>query len=162
MSIPYEDNQLNMIVLLPHKVEGLKEVEKVLTSARLNEWRNKMKVTNVEFLLPKFKFTSSFKLGKVLTAMGMGVAFTDNADFSGMSTKEDLKISEVIHKAFVEVNEKGTEAAAATAVIMDKVESKELPPVQVFRADRPFVFLIQETRTGSILFASRVANPLPQ
>jgi serpin B len=161
VSLPYENGQLNMIVLLPRTAEGLKDLEKQLTSARLNEWLGKMTTNRVNVDLPKFKFTSQFKMKQVLSEMGMKQAFTNGADFSGMTTKEPLKISEVIHKAFVDVHEAGTEAAAATAVIMVKAGSAKIDPPQIqnFRADRPFVFLIQEARTGSVLFVGRVANP---
>ena len=100
--------------------------------------------------LPKFKMTSEFMLKDVLSEMGMPMAFdAAKADFSGMTTASKLFISDVVHKAFVDVNEEGTEAAAATAVVM---EYMSLPLPATFRADHPFVFLIRDNRTGSILF----------
>jgi serpin B len=106
--------------------------------------------------LPKFKMSSEFKLKEVLSNMGMPVAFRDGvADFSGINSKERLALSEVVHKTFVDVNEEGTEAAAATAVIG---ATRGGPPS--FRANHPFIFLIRDTQSGSILFLGRVVNPL--
>jgi serpin B len=107
--------------------------------------------------MPKFEFDSSFSLKKVLTEMGMPVAFSANADFSGMTGNEELFISDVIHKAFVSVDEAGTEAAAATAVIM---ELKAMPeePIEL-TLNRPFIFLIRDIETDAILFVGRVMNP---
>ena len=101
--------------------------------------------------------TSEFELAQVLGAMGMPDAFSSKADFSGMTGNKDLFISAVVHKAYVDVNEEGTEAAAATGVAM-KLTSVA-PPPPVFRADHPFVFLIRDNHTGSILFLGRTANP---
>ncbi len=159
--IPYEHGQLYMTILLPRQPNGLAELEKQLTAARLKEWQGKLALANVTLTLPKFKFTSTFNLKQVLTDMGMGVAFSKAAaDFSGMTDTKKLYISEVIHKAFVDVHESGTEAAAATAVIMKGKSRPPQLPERTVRADRPFVFLIQEARTGSVLFAGRVANPV--
>ena len=113
--------------------------------------------------LPKFTTTSQFEMSSTLQAMGMKSAFDANAaDFSGMTGGKDLFISAVIHKAFVDVNEEGTEAAAATGVIMETtampVEEPKEPPV--FRADHPFVFMIRDNRNGAILFLGRIVNPL--
>lgn len=111
-------------------------------------------------LLPRFKLTSQFQLADVLKSMGMPLAFTpDRADFSGMDGRRDLFVSAVIHKAYVEVNEEGTEAAAATGIAVGAtaVMIPKEPPV--FRADHPFLFLIRENRTGSLLFLGRLVNP---
>jgi serpin B len=158
LELPYQSRQLSMIVLLPKKVDGLAELEKDLTSARLDEWLKAMKVHQVNVVLPKFKFSAEFSLKDVLSAMGMPLAFSKRADFSGMTTREQLYIDKVLHKAFVDVNEKGTEAAAATAVIARPTSAPNYARAD-FRADHPFVFLIRENRTGSILFLGRVANP---
>ena len=111
--------------------------------------------------LPKFKTTSQFELGDTLKSLGMNTAFdADKADFSGMTGGRDLFISAVIHKAFVDVNEEGTEAAAATGVIMEPTSAASDPTEPpVFRADHPFVFMIRDNRNGSILFMGRMANP---
>jgi serpin B len=111
----------------------------------------------VDITLPKFKVTAEFSLKDALSRLGMPIAFDRvKADFSGIATREKLHISAVVHKAFVDVNELGTEAAAATAV---GVGTLSLPPPATFRADRPFVYLIRDNRTGSILFMGRVVNP---
>jgi serpin B len=102
--------------------------------------------------------TSQFSLASVLRSMGMTDAFSRSADFSGMSGRRDLYISAVIHQAYVDVNEEGTEAAAATAVTM-KLLSAIPAPTPVFKADHPFVFVIRDNNSGSILFIGRVMNP---
>jgi serpin B len=107
--------------------------------------------------MPQFEFDSAFSLKDTLADMGMPIAFSGGADFSGMTGNRDLSISDVVHKAFVAVDEAGTEAAAATAVIMELTAVPE-PPVEV-TLDRPFIFLIRDIDTGAILFVGRVVNP---
>jgi serpin B len=159
-SIPYQAYALSMVVLLPKEAGGLSRLEKELTAAQLDQILKKMTTHDVNLKLPRFKVTSEFSLRKTLTAMGMASAFdTDKADFRGMTTQEKLFISEVIHKAFVDVNEDGTEAAAATAVIMLGGGVPRPVPRANFHADHPFLFLIRENRTGSILFLGRVNDP---
>jgi len=155
IELPYKGEHLSMIVLLPREVDSLSELEKKLTLENLNSWLQKLRKQEMMVYLPKFKMTSGFELAEILAAMGMPAAFF-GADFSGMNGRKDLSISNVIHKAFVEVNEEGTEAAAATAVIMERVAMSIEP---VFRADHPFVFIIKDNRSGSILFMGRVSNP---
>jgi serpin B len=159
VSIPYQAHALSMIVLLPKEAAGLTKLEKGLTSAELEKLLKKMKRHEVNLKMPKFKVTSQFELSDVLTKMGMPTAFISGADFSGMTTQEKLFISAVIHKAFVDVNEAGTEAAAATAVIMLGDSKPQPAPKATFHADHPFVFLIRENMTGSILFMGRVVDP---
>src|SRR5262249_50605688 len=155
--LPYEKNELSLIAFVPKTVDGLAEVEKGLTSARLEGWLKQRKPRMVSLELPKFKITAEFSLKKTLTDMGMPTAFDAKAaDFTGMTTLEPLFIQEVIHKAYVDVHEKGTEAAAATAVLMF-AGGIPPPPIPVV-ADRPFCFLIRENRTGSILFIGRLAD----
>jgi serpin B len=111
---------------------------------------------------PRFTMTQQFELSRALSAMGMPQAFADSADFSGMDGKPDFTISAAIHKAYVDVNEQGTEAAAATAIIFRATAMRQelpAPPPIVFRADHPFLFLIRDTKTGAILFLGRVADP---
>ncbi|MBI2807208.1 MAG: serpin family protein [Planctomycetes bacterium] len=157
VQIPYVGYQQSMLVLLPKKKDGLADVEKKLTAANLNAWTKKLSTHIVDLKLPKFKVTAEFKLNDVLKEMGMKDAFIfGKADFSGMATREKLYITAVLHKAFVDVNEAGTEAAASTAI---EVGTRSLPPRATFHADRPFLFVIQDYRTGSILFVGRVANP---
>ena len=127
----------------------------------LQQWLSKLtSVPKVIVTLPKFKMTQQFELGSTLGAMGMPQAFSGSADFSGMTGHRDFAISNVIHKAYVDVNEEGTEAAAATAVTMRALvmRAPEGPP-PVFRADHPFVFMIRDNRSTSILFMGRVADP---
>jgi serpin B len=157
LEIPYVNNDLSMVILLPKKLDGVKDLEKELTAENLTGWLAKLRKREVQVWLPRFKLTCEFELAKVLGAMGMPDAFLAKADFSGMTGNKDLFISAVIHKAYVEVNEEGTEAAAATGVAM-KLTSIPLPP-PVFRADHPFVFLIRDNHTGSTLFLGRTANP---
>jgi len=159
LEMPYSGDDLTMLVLLPKEVDGLAELEKALTVGKLKEWTGRLRTRKVSVFLPKFTMTCKFELNKVLAAMGMPQAFDGRANFSGMNGRKDLFISAVIHKAFVDVNEEGTEAAAATAVVvMERITSLP-PPVPVFRADHPFVFLLRDNRSGSILFIGRVVNP---
>jgi serpin B len=113
----------------------------------------------VEVFIPKFKLETKYMMADDLRAMGMPTAFSASADFSGMTGERDLMISQVIHQAFVEVNEEGTEAAAATAVIVEMTSVGPGYSTPVFRADHPFIFIIQQKNTGNILFIGRVSNP---
>ncbi len=157
IELPYKGDSLSMIAILPTKVDGLEDLEKELTLDNLEKWQKSMRKTKVQLFLPKFKMTSMIELSDILQKMGMKDAFGLKADFSGMDGTKNLYISAVIHKAFVDVNEEGTEAAAATAVVMDRKCEVARPPQ--FRADHPFLFLIKENKTGSILFIGKVANP---
>jgi serpin B len=160
IELPYEGNNLSMIIFLPKKVDGLADFEQSLTYDNVKSWIDQLSKSHKREILvsfPKFKTTCEFQLAEVLAEMGMPSAFLlPPANFSGMTGRKDLFISKVIHKAFVDVNEEGTKAAAATAVIMKKV-AISIP--LTFRADHPFVFLIRENRTGSILFVGRIVNP---
>jgi len=159
LEMPYVGEHLSMVVLLPRKVDGLPALEKALAADNFAAGLARLQQQEVIVTLPKFKTTSEFSLKETLSALGMGIAFDGGADFSGMNGgKESLSISAVIHKAFVDVNEEGTEAAAATGVILDN-SPREPPPVPVFRADRPFVFLIRDARSNSILFLGRINHP---
>jgi serpin B len=159
LDLPYAGNALSMTILLPAKADGLAALEAQLTVAKLDAWLKAMRNREVNVVLPKFKTTAEFSLGETLQALGMRDAFAGGqADFSGMTGKKDLFISAVVHKAFVEVNEEGTEAAAATGVGMKLTAAMPQEP-PVFRADHPFLFLIRENQTGSILFLGRVADP---
>ena len=156
LELPYVDDELSMVVLLPKEIEGLGELQNSLSTGNLKAWLGNLRKQEVRVYLPRFKTTSEFMLAEVLKFMGMTDAFSGRADFSGMTGRKELFISAVIHKAFVEVNEKGTEAAAATAVVMKRGG----PRGGVFRADHPFIFLIRDNRSGSILFLGRLVNPL--
>jgi serpin B len=157
LELPYERQELSMFLLLPTDPAGLPKVEKQMSEANLKAWLGKLGVHQVDVTLPKFKVTAQFMLKDTLQAMGMHDAFVfGKADFSGMATREKLFISAVVHKAFVDVNEQGTEAAAATGV---GVGTLSLPPPATFRADHPFLFLIRDNGTGALLFMGRLAQP---
>jgi len=162
LRLPYEGKELSMVVLLPKQVDGLAAIEKSLGAAALAEWLGKMRRTEIVLTLPKFKTTAAFELNQTLAAMGMADAFSQTvADFSGMTAEERLFISKVIHKAFVDVGEEGTEAAAATAVAVAPM-AMPMPapePLVQFRADHPFICIIRHEPTGAILFMGRLADP---
>jgi serpin B len=149
-----------MIILLPNDRGGLSALEQSLTAGNTQQWlRQLAPVPKVIVTMPKFKSTQEFQLSAVLAAMGMPQAFASSANFSGMTGKRDFAISAVIHKAYVDVNEEGTEAAAATAVTMRALAMRvEKPPV-IFLADHSFVFLIRDNHSNSILFMGRMTNP---
>ncbi|MDD4252430.1 MAG: serpin family protein, partial [Methanoculleus horonobensis] len=125
----------------------------------LADIRESLADRRVRVVFPKFTLETTYSLPQALAAMGMPTAFSGDADFSGMDGTDMLFISEVVHKAFVDVNEEGTEAAAATGVVMNIKSAPGGDTTPVFRADHPFVFLIVEEDTGTILFAGRVVNP---
>jgi serpin B len=163
LELPYAGEDLSMIALLPWAVDGLAQLENALTVERLDRWLGGLLKREVRVSLPRFRLTSEQRLDEPLIAMGMSDAFDElNANFSGMdgrkSREEGLFVSAVIHQAFVEVNEEGTEATAATAVVMTLGSMPTSPPV--FRADHPFLLLIIDTATRSILFVGRVAKPV--
>ena len=162
LELPYAGNDLTMVVLLPKKVDGLADFEKGLTADKLAGWLGKLRKQEVIVSLPKFKTEQRVSMKQMLSEMGMKLAFDDQkADLSGMAGNPgDLYISAVIHKAFIDVNEEGTEAAAATAVIIAAPTGFHPPePTPEFRADHPFVFLIRDARNGSVLFMGRIADP---
>jgi serine protease inhibitor len=154
IELPYGSNQLSMLILLPSQIDGLGRLEQQLSPTFLTNVLGQMSPRPVYIGLPRFTVASSFNLGQTLAAMGMSDAFTPGAaDFSGIDGGQDLFVSFVLHKAWGQVNEAGTEAAAATAASPDHTA----PPV--FLADHPFLFLIRDTQTGSVLFLGRLTNP---
>jgi serpin B len=165
LELPYSGTDLSMIILLPEvdypspEVEqpGLPDLERKLTADNLRTWLAKLDQANsheTEVALPRFTTTQSFELAKELKSLGMPSAFNDSADFSGMEATTNLFVSDVIHKAFVEVNESGTEAAAVT---LEFVSLRGRP--ESFTVDHPFIFLIRENGSGSILFVGRIVDP---
>jgi serpin B len=157
VALPYSDGMSSMLLLLPDG--DLEEFEQGLDAGRLDSILAAMEGGDVSLAMPGFEFTCSFSLRDVLVEMGMTDAFSGSADFSGMTGDRDLLISAVIHKAFVKVDENGTEAAAATAVLM-ALGCAAPPPVPVeIVLDRPFLFLVRDDITGTILFMGRVADP---
>jgi serpin B len=161
LEMPYVGEDLSLVILLPKQVDGLPALEKGLNTASLTNWLTHLRDTEVQVTVPKFKVTGEFRLKKTLSDLGLGRIFTDAADFSGMNGgKEPLFIEDVVHKAFVDVNEQGTEAGAATAVAVKTKNGEQVAPaVPVFEADHPFLFLIRDSRSDSILFLGRVVNP---
>jgi len=158
LELSYQGDRLAMVVLLPKAKNGLAALEASLSADKVAEWVGKLHRREVQVALPRFKTTAEFGLKDTLVAMGMADAFDPaKADLSGMNGKRDLFISAVVHKAFVDVNEEGTEAAAATAVVAGAGNGGGPPPE--FRADHPFLFLIRDTRSGAILFLGRILDP---
>lgn len=159
LEMPYADGRFSMVVCLPLEKTGLKKLEAQLTAKNIGQWLNNLSRREVTVWFPKLKLNEGFRLKKTLEEMGMRDAFRPKkANFSGMDPANGIYISAVVHQAVIEVDEKGTEAAAATAVVM-KRKGAGLRPGAVFRADHPFVFIIRDTRTGTILFIGRVLNP---
>jgi len=160
LDMPYAGKRISMTVILPRKPDGLPAVEKELTAAKLAETIKGLRpAEEVHVHLPRFKVEKDFLLNKPLKALGMKAAF-EGADFSGMHTGgEQLDISAVLHKAFVDVNEEGTEAAAATGVVIKATAAPPPPKPVYFKADHPFLFLIRDHKTGSVLFLGRLENP---
>ncbi|MGA2230769.1 MAG: serpin family protein [Tepidisphaeraceae bacterium] len=162
IELPYTGGSLSMVILLPRRADGLPALEGKLTAENLNQWLGQLREYQVQAYVPAFKMESQFELSNELISMGMNEAFSGEADFSGMTPATSLQIGWVIHKAFVDVNEEGTEAAGATAVVVVHpvvVIRQVSPPPMTFRADHPFVFLIRQKTSGAILFMGRVENP---
>ena len=160
LQLPYKGDALSMYVLLP-KDNDISTLEDDLTKKYIDELKGDMSGEWVDVRLPRFKFEQKYDLNQDLIDMGMVDAFGGNADFSGIkeSGARDLYISDVIHKSFVEVNEEGTEAAAATAVVMKEYGGGGQEVPVDFRADHPFIFLIEHKETGQILFMGKVEDP---
>ena len=170
LELPYHGDELSMVILVPRSTTGLAKLESLLTSQTFSKWMRDLQKRETRIYLPKFKMETGFELSRPLQKLGMRRAFADptqpdGADFSGMSTSADskLQISSVVHKAFVDVSEKGTEAAAATAVLV--AEASAAPPEKLipfypeFKAERPFVFLIRDRVANTVLFCGRVNDP---
>ncbi len=156
VELPYVGGELSMVILLP--TEGtFGDFAQQLDEAQLDAILARMSRAQVGLTMPKFEYEAGFELKAALQRLGMNSAFGAGADFSGMTGRPDLFISDVYHKAFVKVDEEGTEAAAATAVVMQLTAAPGLP-VEV-RVDRPFIFLIRDIETGAILFLGHVVNP---
>jgi serpin B len=159
LQLPYKDEELSMFMLLP-KENDVASIESKLDHTYLSNLKDDITSEYVDLYLPKFKFEQKYLLNDKLSALGMPTAFRGDADFSGITSDTDLFISKVIHQSFVEVNEEGTEAAAATAVEMTmSAEGPSSPEPIVFRVDHPFIFFIEHKETGQILFMGKVENP---
>lgn len=157
VSLPYDGGEMEMVVMLPDQGK-FAEFEQSLDAGKVKTIIESIAPTQVSLSFPRFKIESEFGLGDALYHMGMPTAFSSLADFSGMTGTRELCISKVVHKTFVEVDEAGTEAAAATAVVM-RATAMPLEPKEV-TVDRPFIFLIRDIQTGSVIFIGRVVNPL--
>lgn len=154
---PYGQGNFVMDVILPDQSSSLSGTMNLISDANFNGWISQMRKRETDVTFPKFKYGFKKKLKDVLSNMGMGIAFTDAADFSNISEQYDLLINEVTHQSFIETDEEGTEAAAATVV---EIGLTSVGPTSFeFRMDRPFIFIIRETTTNSILFMGRVADP---
>ncbi len=156
VELPYSGQELSMVILLP-KAGQFEAFENSLDADLVKTIIGELKTSQVSLTMPKFEYESSFGLKQALSTLGMGVAFTPDADFSGMNGDHNLLIQDVLHKAFVSVDEAGTEAAAASAVIVG-ITAMPAQQAQV-TIDRPFLFLIRDIATGSIIFVGRVLNP---
>ena len=159
LELPYVGKRVVMVIAMPEKLNEFGIMENGLSGQTLVSWLERLQDEEVKVYLPKFNVTAQFGLTRALSALGMSDAFIEGtANFAGMDGESDnLFISDVIHKAFVEVGEEGTEAAAATGVIM---QARSMPrPSPEFRADRPFVFMIMDRDTQTILFAGRLLDP---
>jgi len=157
VDLPYDDGQLSMVLLLPDEGQ-FDAFQGKLNSEVANGIITSMTEQNMILSLPKFQYDSIFGLKQALSSMGMPLAFSDNADFSGMTGTRDLIISDILHKAYVSVDEAGTEAAAASAVIMGVTAMPS--STVILSIDRPFIFLVRDVPTGTILFIGRVMNPV--
>ncbi len=172
ISIAYKGGELSMVIIAPRLAGGLSSIENLLTPEHLQEWLSKLDSRTVDTAVPRFTLTSTTDMSPVLVGLGMKQAFTDpahgdGAEFPGISASRDsgdqLFIGAVLHKAWVEVNEKGTEAAAATSVMLRPTsaafrEEEMVPFTPQFRADRPFIFLIRDAKSGLILFIGRITS----
>jgi serpin B len=156
VDLPYGDSIFSMTVLLPKENQNADDIISAMTPTTYNQWLGALQTQAVELFLPKFKLEYEVKMKRALSDMGMEVAFTDQADFHNMIDHNGIQIDDVIHKAVVEVNEKGTEAAAVTVVQIIDTSVHINPVVNV---NKPFVFVIRDNKTNSILFMGKVMNP---
>jgi serine protease inhibitor len=160
LEMKYAGTPLAFDILLPKNVDGLSAVEHSLTAGDLSGWLGSLRNRPVEVAVPRFRAESKFSLRETLARMGMSSAFGASADFSGIDDRRDLQLSDVLHKAYADVSEEGTEAAAATGGAVRLVAMMQ-PPSTVFRADHPFAFVIRDTRSQVILFTGRLIEPKP-
>ncbi len=158
IKLPYRHERLSMIIILPKSVEGWEMISRVLDLDRLRKMESQFESTEVQLSIPKFSLELKLNLREELSAMGMGLAFSRDADLSGMNGEKNLFVSEVIHKAFIEVSERGTEASAATGAVISLKSSLKESPLR-FHADHPFLYLIQDRQTGCIIFLGRLVKP---
>jgi len=156
IELPYGNKDYSMVIFLPNENKKVSDIVTQLNDSNWNSWINSFSALNLNVHLPKFKFGYKEELSDVLTQLGMDIAFSDAANFSGISKGVPLKISKVIHQSFIEVNEKGTEAAAATVVGMELTSAG---PSNAIHIDKPFFFAIKEKQSNSIVFMGNVKKP---
>ena len=154
---PYGQGNFVMDVVLPSQQGGLNSIMAMITEANYSGWINQLRMRETDLSFPRFKYGFKRKLKEILTDMGMGLAFTGDADFSNITDFYDLLINDVVHQSFIETNEEGTEAAAATVVEIGLTSAPQEP--LVLKLDHPFFYIIRETTTNTIIFMGRVADP---
>jgi serpin B len=157
LDLPYTGNDISMLILLP-KNGDLSSIINTIDTSTFSEWINSMVENMVDIYLPKFKIETSYTLNQYLQNLGMKIPFSTSADFTGIIGSGGLFISQILHKAFIDVNEEGTEAAAATAVIMTLSQNGGSSRI-VFNCDHPFLYIIQHRHTGTILFMGTINDP---
>ncbi len=163
IELPYAGHNASVIIMMPKSPDGIRKLESDLSATTLAETAGKMQPQLIDLSLPRFKVEQSIAMGSILQSLGMKLAFdADHADFSGMGSAEPFYISEVLHKAFVKTDEEGTEAAAATAVIMRAGSAMRRDEPLRVQIDKPFVTIIRHRPTGEILFMGRVIKPADQ
>lgn len=158
LQMPYQGTPLAFDIVLPKTNDGLEDLERSIEPATLAAWFAALTSRKVETAIPKFRAESRFSLRDMLSRMGMADAFTTNADFSGIDGSRDLFAGDVVHKAFVDVSEQGTQAAAATGIAV-RIRAQRPRQATIFRADHPFVYFIRDTASGAILFEGRLVQP---
>lgn len=156
LALPYKNGDLSMLILLPNEHEQMKELEEQMDASFYQRLNDSLERDQVKISFPRFEMKNKYRLNNPLQQMGMESAFSGDADFSGMTGRKELYISDVIHQTYVKVNERGTEAAAATGVVMRKTS---FMPRKEFKADHPFLFMIRDNQTQTILFLGKVNNP---
>jgi len=157
LALPYQGDEVEMVVVLPEQHDGLAALEARVDGDTLQTWLGEATTGDVVVWLPRFEIAAGLSLVDAMQSLGMKEAFGMGADLSGMNGRQDLYISAAVHRAFVDVDEEGTEAAAATAVVVGRKSAR--PRLPQVRADHPFLFLVRHRATGSILFAGRLMDP---
>ena len=160
LQMHYAGTPMVFDIVLPKSDDGITALDTSITADDLANWLGDLATRTVDVTVPKFRAESEFSMAETLARMGMPVALTGSADFSGINGQKDIAISAVKHKAFVDVSEEGTEAAAATGMVMTRIAARQTERV-IFKADHPFLFFIRDSHSGTILFTGRMSNPKP-
>lgn len=159
LRLPYRGYRASMLILLPRAIDELSDLEQALTADQLSLWRNSLEEHLLRVEVPKFEIEAYYDMREMLERLGMKRAFSDDADFSGMTGQRNLKIDPVVHRAKIKVDEKGAEAAAASGIMMQLTSAAPGREPIVVRVDHPFVFIVFDEATQTILFIGRVARP---